>query len=529
MSSVASLPRKEISSDGFKLYKCLGVLLKEYRQFRDLSQEAFAESIRISVRELQNWEADRHRVGIENLHDLSEATGIPMQVCVALNAGQFIWYSPRDRRFAYSLMEIEHFESDELYRYRGHSDEEILIKNEQITTDMHIKLILSCHHDVYGKKSPVERQVIKKASMILPDLNRIIFDCWGHFMGYQVCLPVKKVVYQQLKKKKVFEDYLTTENISDIATLREGVFFFYSVFRASANLGYLLNKINAGCLAKIEPKNRYIVAVYSALKESTKMLIDLGMKIVFRDKKECDYAQLETVPTLYEIGLDVLMRPFTPFGTLGRMIDRYDKILGLIPRSDPLKLDDPLKLGGSLTANKDTRLRNHVFGGINNQNSQEVIEIQRPDKSRMFICPNPKCTFYGKAEEGNIILNGKYRTKEGACFRQFLCKKCNKSFCIRTGSIFYGLRSPDEKVLKALKLLAKGMPLRGVANNLGVKLDTVRRWLRIAAEQGGKYDALLIKELNVSQAELDSLWAFVKKNSLSKRALLWKGMYEVNR
>jgi hypothetical protein len=75
----------------------------------------------------------------------------------------------------------------------------------------------------------------------------------------------------------------------------------------------------------------------------------------------------------------------------------------------------------------------------------------------------------------------------------------------------------------ALKLLVKGMTLRGVAEVLEVKLDTVGRWLRIAAEQSEKIDALLVKELKVSQVELDALWTFVKKNSLRQRALLWRG------
>jgi len=74
----------------------------------------------------------------------------------------------------------------------------------------------------------------------------------------------------------------------------------------------------------------------------------------------------------------------------------------------------------------------------------------------------------------------------------------------------------------ALKLLVKGMPLRGVAEVMGVKLDTVRHWLRVAAEQSEQVNALLLKELKVSQVELDALWSFVKKNDLRRRAGLWR-------
>lgn len=106
--------------------------------------------------------------------------------------------------------------------------------------------------------------------------------------------------------------------------------------------------------------------------------------------------------------------------------------------------------------------------------------------------------------------------------RKFLCKECRGSFCERSGTIFYDLRSAEEKVLMALKLLVKGMPLRGVAEVMEVKLDTVRHWLKVAAEQSEEVNALLLKELKVSQVELDALWSFVKKNDLRKRAVLWK-------
>lgn len=137
-------------------------------------------------------------------------------------------------------------------------------------------------------------------------------------------------------------------------------------------------------------------------------------------------------------------------------------------------------------------------------------------------CPNSECPLYGKKAQGNIVVNGTYRRKGEGEARRFLCRACGHSFCSRAGTIFYDLRSPEERVLMALKLLVKGMPLRGVAEVLGVKLDTVRHWLRVAAEHSEKVDKLLIKELRVSQVELDALWTFVKKNSLRQRANLWK-------
>jgi len=137
-------------------------------------------------------------------------------------------------------------------------------------------------------------------------------------------------------------------------------------------------------------------------------------------------------------------------------------------------------------------------------------------------CPNPRCKVYGRQGLGNIVSNGSHPGRGGQRVRKFLCKQCRGSFCERSGTIFYDLRSPEDKVLMALRLLVKGMPLRGVADVMEVKLDTVRHWLRVAAQQGEEVSAMLVRELKVTQVELDALWSFVKKNDLRRRANLWR-------
>ncbi len=66
------------------------------------------------------------------------------------------------------------------------------------------------------------------------------------------------------------------------------------------------------------------------------------------------------------------------------------------------------------------------------------------------------------------------------------------------------------------------MSLRGVAKALGVKCDTVRNWLKVAAEQSEEIGAMLMKDPDISQGELNVLWNFVKNDSLRQRATLWK-------
>ncbi|NYB52500.1 MAG: hypothetical protein HVN35_08090 [Methanobacteriaceae archaeon] len=60
------------------------------------------------------------------------------------------------------------------------------------------------------------------------------------------------------------------------------------------------------------------------------------------------------------------------------------------------------------------------------------------------------------------------------------------------------------------------MSLRGTAEVLGVKLDTVRRWLRIAAEHSEEINKVLMKDIKADKVELDELWTFVKKKQFQK-------------
>ena len=83
----------------------------------------------------------------------------------------------------------------------------------------------------------------------------------------------------------------------------------------------------------------------------------------------------------------------------------------------------------------------------------------------------------------------------------------------RQGTAFYDIRSPEDKVLLALKLILQGLSLRGVSNVLGVKLDTVRLWLTRSARHAEQVNDVLIKEIEVNRVELDELWSFVRKKN----------------
>lgn len=136
----------------------------------------------------------------------------------------------------------------------------------------------------------------------------------------------------------------------------------------------------------------------------------------------------------------------------------------------------------------------------------------RRSKIRDVACPNARCKFFGKLGSGTVVSNGTYFVG-GQRVRKFICRHCGKVFNSRARTPFRWLHTPQHKVLMALKLLIKGLSLRGAAEVMGVKLDTIRNWLRKAAQHTEAVNQILVRNLRLSQVQVDELWTFVKKNT----------------
>jgi transposase-like protein len=143
------------------------------------------------------------------------------------------------------------------------------------------------------------------------------------------------------------------------------------------------------------------------------------------------------------------------------------------------------------------------------------VKKKRGPKPRFLdiACPNPECKLFALTGHENVISNGTYRTRSTGKARLFLCRTCGKAFSSRTGTAFSDLRSSKKKVLWALQLVATGSSLRGTSRQLKVKLDTIRRWVTVAASHHEQINEMLRKDRKLSQVQADKLWTFVKKNT----------------
>ena len=123
-------------------------------------------------------------------------------------------------------------------------------------------------------------------------------------------------------------------------------------------------------------------------------------------------------------------------------------------------------------------------------------------------CPNPACKHYKLMKRGNVRAIATYSTQSGRR-RIFECKLCDEQFSETRQTVFFDLRTPEEKVMLVLKLLLCKVELTSLSFALGVTEETILEWLRRAAEKAAEINQHLLREVQVTEVQLDELWAFI--------------------
>jgi transposase-like protein len=136
--------------------------------------------------------------------------------------------------------------------------------------------------------------------------------------------------------------------------------------------------------------------------------------------------------------------------------------------------------------------------------------LMRKPKDWGQPCPNPDCTHYRLMHRGNISAISTYLTQSGKR-HIFRCSKCEGTFSETRDTVFFDLRTPEEKVMMALKMLLVKVGLSDIGFVLGVTEETVLMWLERAAHKAHEISAHLLRDLPVTQVQLDEMWSFIRR------------------
>ena len=138
------------------------------------------------------------------------------------------------------------------------------------------------------------------------------------------------------------------------------------------------------------------------------------------------------------------------------------------------------------------------------------------------FCPNIDCKDYGLQNHGNIAIRGKYGKNKDKDL--LYCRTCGKRFASTRATAFFGLHLSDDKIAQIIHHAAEGVGVRATSRLLDINKDTANRVILRAGEHCEIVLSNLLRSLKLQEAQLDELWAFVKKrNLLTKKKLVGSG------
>src|SRR5215470_19130916 len=113
-------------------------------------------------------------------------------------------------------------------------------------------------------------------------------------------------------------------------------------------------------------------------------------------------------------------------------------------------------------------------------------------------------------QPGNVSALATYLTHSGKR-RICRCHPCATHCAETRETVFFDLRTSAEKVMMALKMLLVRVDLTGMGLVLGVTEETVLAWLGRAAHQAEAINRHLLRNLPVTQVQLDEMWNFIER------------------
>ena len=130
-------------------------------------------------------------------------------------------------------------------------------------------------------------------------------------------------------------------------------------------------------------------------------------------------------------------------------------------------------------------------------------------------CPHPECTRFKLMHTGHVSALSTSMTKSGKR-RIFRGRDCATAFSETRDTVCCDLRTPEEKVSMALKMRLVGVALTGLTCVRGVTAETTLAWLARAAAKARPIHDARLRELPVTQVQLDARWHGIRRQHASE-------------
>lgn len=119
----------------------------------------------------------------------------------------------------------------------------------------------------------------------------------------------------------------------------------------------------------------------------------------------------------------------------------------------------------------------------------------------------PEHCVYCHASAQELRYHSRYQTRDGER-TVFRCRICRKTFNDRYGTAFYDLKTPAEKVTRAVNQIAEGLSFEAVSRVEQIAPSTISNWIKRAVYQAELIDLDLLQNIETDVIEMDEVYSF---------------------
>lgn len=134
------------------------------------------------------------------------------------------------------------------------------------------------------------------------------------------------------------------------------------------------------------------------------------------------------------------------------------------------------------------------------------------DPSKVF-CPNAMCSARGQTKSGTIVIHDRSR-------QRYRCNVCKKTVSAHRGTMFEGLRKPEELIVLVVTLLCYGCPVQAIVHAFGLDERTIAAWRDRAGVHCQKVHQAIIEQGHLDLMHLQADEIRVKGYQM----IVWMGL-----
>jgi transposase-like protein len=109
----------------------------------------------------------------------------------------------------------------------------------------------------------------------------------------------------------------------------------------------------------------------------------------------------------------------------------------------------------------------------------------------------------------------RFGTRKGS--QRWRCASCRRTWNERLGTPLFHLHTPLPEIVHTIRIVMARGSLRAAEELTGHNDDTIAVWIKRLGEHAEAVTELLVRDLTLSEVEVDEVWSFVGKKGGAPR------------